>query len=160
MCLKVDFKHHPITNGKVRPLIAGYDILVYKVLKMRVTGYATPYQNYPVSMGKPIVAQSLDAVRVEKYYNDDSDRFTVNEGVHAFVSEAGADYERSGWCMYDLVVVPAVIPKGTKFFFGYGFDGNPYADIVAKKLIIYRNMEDLLKGRTRVNADLTKHRSA
>ena len=129
MCLYIDKEKHP--DGK--PLIAGYDMLVWKWL---FEGDISIVYTHRWLMGRPVSA-ALDV-------QEDG----VWAGLHA-QRHAGAKPKLA--CDYEL---PAIIPRGAHFFIGHN------GDIVATRLTVYRTLKDALQGRTLGQADFSAHKAA
>lgn len=127
MCLEVLKYRH---KGWA-PLVAEKDIEVAKNLVHRTIpsirydeGYYTPYQMYPVNFNKKGVAV-LKTEHMNLYFHTYGDEAFVKQGIHA--------YRRVTRDLSCLNLYRAVIPKGTKYYLGYG------NDIVAEKMIIYQD---------------------
>ena len=116
MCLTIDSKLH----SDLKPLVARKNISVYKVLLLNGTKWITPYAETEVHF---VFKKAKLKSRVLRKYG-----IYVTEGIHACTNskEARAMARRFS----NSVVFDAVVPKGTKFYFG---NEN---DIVAEKLII------------------------
>lgn len=161
MCLRVAPEHHTVSGGKYnakyRPRVAGYDILVYKVLRTRPyssqtgTRYLSPYRDYEWKFGILTKTERDWPMRTKAEYTDRS----IHAGLHAMVTKRRArTLKENNWCSSNHVIVPAIIPKGTKFW--YGNKG----DIAAAAMILYKDLREAKKGRVQVKADKRKHKLA
>ena len=118
MCLYVDTSFHKSNTASV----ATRDILVWKVLKLpnNIFGFA-PFQGCKWHFGFER-SSKLD------YWNR-----VVDAGLHAKLSKTAARrYVRCG--LDNVRVFPAIIPKGSKLFFGRD------RDIVATQMIVYKDL--------------------
>lgn len=129
-----------LTKTKRLPRIATKDITVYKVL-MEINGnLLTPYQDYPVEIGKTYIGSFKDcyvsvphllykSYFLYKIYNYICSIFSkdITGGyVHSYSSEQAAHYS----CRYlshfsPMYVVKCTIPKGSIYFIGES--GSQYA---------------------------------
>lgn len=119
MCLFINVSRHPDN----KPIILDEDLKVFKYLdinkrKIFNTKYSTPFRhkNILFLFGKCILKAKLD----------EPDPFdSVFKGIHACINKS--------MLSMDYIEFKAIIPKGTKVYFGTD------NDIVAEKLIIYKN---------------------
>lgn len=129
MCLYPDPTIHEISPaGKVKHRFAARDILVWKVLRVRnscdkLGGFA-PFRDTRWLFGKTHTAPKMRKV-IDIYDG-------VEQGLHACISRTKAKEVRVS--MIGKRIFPAVIPKGSKLFFG----GN--RDIAADTMIVYPNL--------------------
>ena len=119
MCLFINVSRHPDN----KPIILDEALKVFKYLvrnkKIFKPKYKTPYWDkcVPFLFGKCTLTSNMDGPEPGG---------KIRKGIHACVD---SDYYMSqSYREFD-----AIIPKGTKVYFG---DNN---DIVAEKLIIYKN---------------------
>ena len=120
MCLVIDRVRHP----NLKPLVANHDIEVMKVLTFGNKGWTTPYRYKKIHfIFKKAILKS--EMRISILYTDE-----VCEGIHSCLDVAKVKEVMS----YNAgsLVFQAIIPKGSKFY--YGTDG----DIVSNKLIILK----------------------
>lgn len=130
MCLIIDKRKHQ----SLKPIKLDKDLIVSKGLVSRkddewlvsdthfkFANFVTPYRQKSVHFlfGRAILRAKLD----KPYYRDYSWR--INKGIHAWLCKNNLMFLT--YSLYN-----AVIPKGTKVYFGMS------GDIVAEKLIIYK----------------------
>ena len=124
MCLIVEKSKHLHIFGLNFPRIAIKDKIVYKILIQNNSDYITPYKNHPVHFFKnQAILEAEDACRLT-HYN------CIEFGIHAFTNYLRAFSRLRIIDDINGTIFKAVIPKGTRYF--YGDDG----DIVSEKLII------------------------
>jgi hypothetical protein len=140
MCLYVS-KTRMNINGNARQAHAYVSNRPLVVLKRLINvlsdvGY-TPYQRTPMRFGVRNDITNRKGFDIYNYqYNDDTTEINGG-GFHAVMYDA-----TSGTCSWMMSEsrkewYPAIIPAGTKFFIGVS------KDVVARSLIVYRNMRDL-----------------
>lgn len=151
MCLFVDEKIHTPERKRATYRIASQDILVYKVLKNphEKCGYA-PYMDTRWTFGSPRSYQ-----RLRKSLNITNE--AIEAGLHAFTSLSTAEYRASKldtsgfYGSYNKYkVFPAVIPKGSRLYFGCK------DDIVATDLIVYKDRVSLVAARGPIGKGIKK----
>lgn len=125
-----------LTKTKRLPRIAINDIVVYKVL-LEVNGnLLTPYQNYPIEIGKTYTGSFEDCyVSAPRLLNKSYFRYKIYHYIcsifsknitggyiHSYRSEQVAYYSCRYWSHFSpTYVVKCVIPKGSIYFIGeYG----------------------------------------
>ena len=97
MCLYVGNKNGFVTKE---------DITVYKVLKKGADGYKTPYQGYPVKLGKDLIPAGDPAFDEHGY------KFSLNGGaIHAYLNPVEARRNDNGGEIFK-----ATIPAGTRMW--------------------------------------------
>lgn len=119
-----------LTKTKRLPRIVIKDIVVYKVL-LEVNGnLLTPYQNYPIEMGKTYTGSFEDCyVSAPRLLNKSYFRYKIYHYIcsifsknitggyiHSFYDEQAAKICSKYWC--PTYVVKCVIPKGSIYFIG------------------------------------------
>ena len=137
MCLSVDPLYHKATKSKQpQPRIAQRDIVVWKVLESpsyheRVkhkSALVSPYQRTPYKLGERMNKNiKVRGNRTFKYY--------VYEGLHSYRTRIGCYNIAST----EKDIYPAIIPRGSKVFFGLS------GKVVSSSLIVYANMAALEK---------------
>ena len=151
MCLLIDTVHHPVQykdisnwgdSGKFySPKIAGYDMLVWKAL-IKDDDYGhrrflTIFRLVPIKFGELVTAVMK---RENTFYQ-------IGAGLHAF-------YKMPPKLPSSKVLIyPAIIPKGTRFFFGH------HGEIAAEAMIVYKTLEDALQGRRLGDGNIIKHKT-
>lgn len=131
MCLYVSYHRHP----DYKPRIAGYDMLVWKQGFILPDGFMPRFRRLTrYTLGKRASASMR------------RDYITVGAGLHAYIKRKSD--------LAELVCLPAIIPKGARFYFGNN------GDIVANQLTVYRNLRDALQGRTLGKANARRHKVA
>ena len=102
--------------------IAKKDIVCYKVLVNRGDGYVTPYQFFPMPLGYT-------------YKNSDTPKIIWDRGkgwvhqgfFHTYIklydAKNDADWQYENCEEDDVIVVKAVIPKGSHYLSGVNNDG-------------------------------------
>lgn len=137
MCLFVDSKFHKKTIfNRYRPVVLNHDYLVYKVLEENDGYIYTPYQIMPINFADGMA----DLKKIP--FRGNKKQFIKGGGYHAFVKKYMAD--DCAWHINDLTLVQdrdvfyAVIPKGTKVYFGVE------DDIVAERMIIFDKFQTML----------------
>lgn len=120
MCLVIDTNCHP----NFEPLVAAYDMEVIKVLAFGKRGWTTPYRHKKVHF---IFRRAIlkSKMKINSLYIDE-----VCEGIHSCLVDIKAREVMYG--TVGALVFKAIVPKGSKFY--YGTDG----DIVSNKLIILK----------------------
>jgi hypothetical protein len=140
MCLYVSpTQHpHPASKYKRRALRAGYDILVWKKANMPggAESFFSPHRFFRWYFGK------LEKVRLRK------NAVTVRQGLHAYFRKPSAITRQYG------TYYPAIIPAGSLFYIGMS------GDIATNAMVVYRNMDEVLKGRHWIRANFSKHKAA
>lgn len=153
MCLYIEAEKHDnaTKNGRrgFKARIAGYDMLVWKVLRTPTykndTIGASPYRGQSWTAGKPKTA------RVNPHKRDHK----VDAGLHAFITVNSAKGRiRRVFSGRGCKVFPAIIPKGSVFYYG------TRNDIVATELVVYATEADALQGRSLQAANINKHEFA
>lgn len=146
MCLSVCKIKHP----DFRPLIAGYNILCWKVLvsntihyrgKLVVTPLSvplTPYRNERCP-----VPSTQEAALSFDFDSKDSGWREVGPGIHAYRTKCRGQRVAYG-PRHELF--PCVIPKGTRFFIGI------HGDIVAEKMMVFPKDKVFDVGRAKPSA--------
>lgn len=137
MCLTIDAKiHKPQTkdthHDKYTSRIAQRDILVYKVLEpcKNKTNFAlSPYQAFIWKFGKLVNRRAVKSC----YDTYKWAQPTIRIGLHACTTRHSAFRHMQ----FARKVFPAIVPKGSRVFFGL------HNEIVSNNLIVYKNMEDL-----------------
>lgn len=155
MCLHIDSNHH-IGIKKVKARVAGYDMLVYKVLRRRSGKLLAPYRRTRWFIGKPMVADMLVSVKNDEPYATDREDFEtdpIHVGVHAMLTPDGAARLARQIAFNQNGVYPAVIPAGARFWIGRR------GDIVATEMTVYKTVKDALQGRTLGEANFKKHKT-
>ncbi len=155
MCLYVETVHHDsrLDGGgydgwsrRYFPRIAKQDILIFKILAnpTSIDG-VSPYQDYVWTFGKQ-VAVGMDAFSTG----------SVDVGLHAYIN-VGSARKRANRIKRrprddaaTVVVRPGVIPKGSRLFFGHN------GEIVADKMIVYKNLAQLRKARGQIGPGIKK----
>lgn len=112
------FYIHPICP---EPLVATEDIHCFKAVnRNRIKGhfkYRTPYQNYPLNSGDKLISQ----IETAPFRNEGK----IEEGIHSCITIENAERH------YSDVVLKAIIPKGSVYYF------NPrHGEYVSDKLVI------------------------
>lgn len=137
MCLSVDPLYHKATKSKKpQPRIAQRDIVVWKVLESpsyheRVkhkSALVSPYQRTPYKLGE----RRYENIKV---YGDRTFKYYVLEGLHSYRTRIGCFITTST----KKDIYPAIIPRGSKVFFGLS------GKVVSTSLIVYANMAALEK---------------
>ena len=152
MCLVIDQHIHDKklkNSDSTKFLVAKSDIVCYKRLDPRISdphSYTTPYQDVIVDF-----SHGVGEIRSSKYgwYVPFSISFAdchwnIHEGVHSYVEFYDIYSSLGGQFMFT-----AVIPKGSKYYFGR------WGDIVSEKLIIFENSTafyNYIRGRRMVTA--------
>lgn len=140
MCLNSNYRHYDYLKKRFTASVAGYDILVWKWLKKKSDlCYVSPYYDQQYDFGKTYSV---------KFDNYDVSEGHIGRGLHSFIDMNSARTASSTFSSSRFF--PAIIPKGTRFITGS-------ANIVSEKLIVYRNMEDLMKGRYSIKPDWSAH---
>lgn len=133
MCLTVDPLYHKATkNKKPQPRIAQRDIVVWKVLEPSThhervkhkSALVSPYQRTPYKLGE---RKDENINWTSKYY--------VYDGLHSYRTRIGGFITAST----KKDIYPAIIPRGSKVFFGLS------GKVVSTSLIVYANMAELEK---------------
>lgn len=151
MCLHIERNLHRKTadTSNLTARIAGYDMLVFKVMRptYRQDVVTSPYQHKNYKLG--VLTKSHKRLRKKnRPYGDRS----VHAGLHALRTITGAkSFRAARFSGFNLRIFPAIIPKGTAFF--YGADG----DIVAEAMTIYPDLDTASVGRVMTAADKGKH---
>jgi len=97
MCLYVGNKNGFVTKE---------DITVYKVLKKGADGYKTPYQGYPVKLGKDLTPSG------DPNFDEYGYKFSLNGGaIHAYLNPVEARRNDNGGEIFK-----ATIPAGTRMW--------------------------------------------
>jgi hypothetical protein len=97
MCLYVGNKNGFVTKE---------DITVYKVLKKGADGYKTPYQGYPVTLGKDLIPSG------DPNFDEHGYKFSLNGGaIHAYLNPVEARRNDNGGEIFK-----ATIPAGTRMW--------------------------------------------
>jgi len=125
-----------LDNGiKPKMEVAKEDIIVYKVFNLLYDNgdLITPYQKMVM---KPNTTY-IDTEKVQKTFNgevdDETNEYRIEGGVfHSYSDELGAEDGVIKWGD-GQIVVKCIIPKGTKFYYGY-FGG--VESFGSKKIII------------------------
>jgi hypothetical protein len=132
MCLSVDETLHKGTRkgfycGKAYApcRVAQRDILVYKILRK---DFISPFQRTQWTPGE---MNSARMGTTSGKWNE------IEVGLHALTSKRAAyDYKRGLYMNY-YKTFPAVIPKGSRVFFG---DSN---QIASNQMVVFKNVADL-----------------
>lgn len=142
MCLNISRQYHPFRAGGPLPRIASHDMLVYKALNSSISAdYGlSPYTDHRWYFG---VTEKATMDVVGDRYHD----FEVEAGLHACVTEDRATCHAPR-------VVPAIIPKGAKFYYG------EYGEIVADTMTVYASLDAALQGRKLGQPKPLSHRPA
>lgn len=129
MCLIVE-QSHPVVRGRPKVATADRHYCVYKRIHRAFgrDGGRTPHRNYMFRFG-----QLLTTRRLEPYYERGAVRYYVDQGLHAFRTICAAKHRIS-----DAALVPCIIPKGAKLYYG------ERGEVVSDKLIIFSNHKDLV----------------
>jgi hypothetical protein len=139
MCLYVDKRRMNIT-GSVRQrhaFVADRPLVVFKrLVRAGTTSGVTPYQAKVLYFGHRhdiTDRKTFDIYNFVMHFDAQID----GGGFHAVMYDA--DESNCNWRFngHSSEWYPAIIPTGTKFFIGND------KDIVARSLIVYRNMRDL-----------------
>lgn len=147
MCLYVDMNLHKGTRRGVYAREAGFapcrvaqrDILVYKVLDGR---YTSPYQ---YSIWVPGVAKTATKMRKTSGSMNE-----IEAGLHALTTMNDAEgFRKSCWGGGNKIF-PAVIPKGSRVFFGRN------GHIAADKMVIFKDVADLEAKYGKIGAGVPK----
>ena len=126
MCLYIDNDLHPINKHR----IAERDIVVYKALDaIHETGGISPYMRATWLFGEQKIVR-IGKAKTRK--GCDNDIYLIHKGLHSCNTKLKA---RCHGLPDNLC--PAIIPKGSKLFFGTN------GDIVSNALIVYKNMKEL-----------------
>lgn len=115
-----------LTKTKRLPRIAIKDIVVYKVLLEVDDNLLTPYQDYPVEIGKTYTGSFKECYSstglLHKIYHYICSIFNKNITggyIHSYYDEQAAKICSKYWCrFYPTYVVKCVIPKGSIYFIG------------------------------------------
>ncbi len=136
MCLYVDTNIHPIAiqskskRRGSRCRIAAQHILVYKLLrKSDEKGGFAPFRDCRWTFGETRTAKGM---RV----NTDTRSTAVYYGLHAHTTKSKA-HDSSAF-VWNTTVHPAIIPKGSRVFFGENID------VVATEMVVFKDMESLI----------------
>ena len=114
--------------------IAEKDILVFKCLDYRCGEYATSYRYYPIRFDSDNKAEL--SAEIQK-----GDFDTILTGIHAYRNLGYAtNIAYSYYLLFKTKVYYAIIPKGTKYYIG------EHEDIVAERMIIFKNNKDYFKN--------------
>lgn len=133
MCLTIKRKTKP--TGK----IAAEDIICYKVLEAHNEGeenafVCSPYQGYEYNFDQKVTATI--EVDSDAYC---ADQWTIDEGLHSFVSLNAAKAELGDPTCGISYIFVAIIPKGTRYYQG-GFNGTK--DSYASEALIVLHRDD------------------
>lgn len=135
MCLCKSIIHN---KDYSKPFIAEKDIIVYKALGnyycFGIKHFYTPFMNYPIVFvdGKCIISSVLQT---------NSSPY-VRNGVHACVNENLIKITIEFFSETKKITKHwAIIPKGSKYYFGAD------EDIVSNELIVFKTREDFRKYR-------------
>ena len=164
MCLYTDKRFHKVTPPKrgsnkfptVSSFVTQCDILVWKRLRPgygATNGGYSPYQMFLYTFGKLTYSKGhlpkVRSVPLSHYGKDKTafylDSARVEAGLHA-VTNAKTKYWNSG----GTVTYPAVIPKGSRVYFG------SRSDIVTNRMIVYKNLAALEKVHGKVSKGIKK----
>lgn len=106
-----------LIKGQNEPYIAKEDIIVYKAIKKVGDEYFTYFQEYPVELNSLLIPEPIKGnvlIKYTGYYN------IIEEGmIHSYTNNFYKDFINLEkiWVLYkDLVLVKAIIKKGTKFY--------------------------------------------
>lgn len=133
MCLVISDLHHQYVQdgsicARLKPLIAQTPLTVYKVLNFNNGNLQTPFQKKCINF---ISDNAVLEAPMMDYYKGG---WGVDIGIHAFETKTDARAHLDFWNTIDLIfnlaIYEAIIPVGTKYF--YGINGT----IVSEKLII------------------------
>ena len=129
MCLYIDLTFHKASK---KPAVATRDILVWIVLKYSdKLGGVAPYRGCRWDFGSKRETTTLSR-------DDFPCKNIIEYGLHATLSQTSARKLASsfynGYGSNPAKVFPAIIPKGSKLFFG------SYRDIVATRMIVYKDL--------------------
>ena len=123
MCLLIkESQHKSILTKRYIPSIAEEDIVCYKVLWCSSKGLCTPF------MFTPILFTNDECIYKAKFKKKDEKAGIIEEGIHAYTS---IDAAKCNLFKITHSIYEAVIPKGTKYFIGFG-----NYEIVAEYMII------------------------
>ncbi len=126
MCLVIDSKYHP-RGGHTPAFVADRPIVVYKrLINVDSNSGVSPYQHVRWHFGKVMTVPNFS-------YDCWSDRWDVEQGLHAFFKKDAPRARNPQYTLY-----PAVIPVGARFYLGQ--DG----EIVSTALTVYLNEAELL----------------
>ena len=114
--------------------IAEKDILVFKCLDYRCGEYATSFRYHPIRFDSDNKAEL--SAEIQK-----GDFDTILTGIHAYRNLGYAtNIAYSYHLLFKTEVHYAIIPKGTKYYIG------EHEDIVAERMIIFKNNKDYFKN--------------
>lgn len=104
--------------------IAGYNGLVWKILRRKYRACYSPFMDKRYYFANLYSAK----IKVDRPFEE------VREGLHSWrtLSRAYTHCRVLG-----AIIFPAIIPKGSKFY--YGRNG----DIVSNQLVVYKSMDDI-----------------
>ena len=122
--------------------IAEKDILVFKCLDYRCGEYATSFRYYPIRFDSGNKTElSAEIQKGDKQYVDGEYFDTILAGIHAYRNLGYATLIAYSYNMlFNTNVHYAIIPKGTKYYIG------EHEDIVAERMIIFKNKKDYFKN--------------
>ncbi len=138
MCGRIDPSLHP----SHLPRIAGYDILAWKVYRVKnKRNIAQLYSPFRGTRWKRGQRMKSDLVR---------SRDRVYEGLHAFVTEEAAITEANSFGGTGYVVRPVIIPCSAQFYLG------TRRHIIADEMTVYESLEAI--GRPVWQPNLSRHK--
>lgn len=152
MCLKVSANYHKRMSRNAG-LLLDRDLVVWKGLEYRYNAvdgseiFTAPYRTYEYKLGELNSAEL--GKTCSKFYGHDE--WQIHRGLHSFKTIKKLRVYFTGIITYstlrtmeqrtiasgDVVAFPAIIPKGSRVFFG------TRGDIVSTKLIVYRDLKQL-----------------
>lgn len=102
--------------GGVKVLVAGEDMICYKVLTRH--GHS-PFRKMLYHPGEVMTSElDTEGTQPKNYEGEPYGFHEVNEGLHSFVHLSDAEYEARDWAMQDMAVWRAVIPRGSRYIVG------------------------------------------
>jgi hypothetical protein len=117
MCLSIKYKPH-MNKGKLLPLVAKKEILVYKEIYIGNTSFFRGFRYEPNKLYR--LRKALSIIRHMKHGD------TINQGFHAFTRKAAQ--AKAAQASYGTKMVKFYIPKGAKYYMG------THADIVSTSI--------------------------
>ena len=137
MCLKTHF---------TTPLIAGKDIVAYKVLLWDGTRYLSPFQGHEYTLDtEEAVDNMYEGYSINDYYLGFG--MSIDEGLHSFTrlreAKRGAKFYMFAYSDelksldVEVVILKSIIPKGAKYYEGtWGSHGNSIESYASDKLTV------------------------